>query len=58
MGTVQTSQDTAAVAREVHAHVHQAGIAEALALSGPHQSVLLKECCVLLQVQCPQPLGY
>lgn len=55
---MQSSQDTAAVAREEHAHVHQAGIAEALAFSGPYQSVLLKECRVLLQVQGPQPLGY
>lgn len=58
MGTVQTGQDTASVAREVHSHVHQAGIAEALAFGGPYQSVLLKECRVLLQVQCPQPLSY
>lgn len=58
MGAVKTSQDAAAVAGEVHAHVQQASIAEALALGGPHQSVLLKECRVLLQVKCPQPLSY
>lgn len=58
VGTEQASQDAAAVAGEQHAHVHQAGIAEALALCGPHQSVLLKEPGVLLQVQCPQPLGH
>lgn len=58
MGTEQTSQDTAAVAREVHAHVQQASIAEALAFGGPQQSTLLEERGVLLQVQCPQPLSY
>lgn len=55
---MQSSQDTAAVTREEHAHVHQARIAEALAFGGPYQSVLLKECRILLQVQCPQPLSY
>lgn len=50
VGTEQTSQDTAAVAREVHAHVQQASISEALAFGGTYQSMLLKERCILLQM--------
>lgn len=58
MGTEQASQDAAAVARKLYTHVHQAGIAEALAICGPHQSMMLKEHGVLLQVQCLQPLSH
>lgn len=58
VGTEQASQDAAAVAREHHAHVHQAGVTEALAVCGPHQAVLLEEPRVLLQVQRSQPLGH
>lgn len=57
-GTEQASEDAAAVTRQYHAHVHQAGITEVLALGGPHQPVLLKEPSVLLQVQGPQPLSH
>jgi hypothetical protein len=42
VGTEQTSQDPATVAGQEHAHVRQAGIVEALALSGPHQSMLFE----------------
>lgn len=48
MGAQQACQDAAAVTREQHAHVQQAGITEALAVRGPHQSVLLEEPGVLL----------